>query len=128
MSDLDVCLREHTRGFGLAEFVASHQPWRKDKLARAAAALEGLRLHANEKGQIRASLASVAHIMGQSPRSVQRGVTDLAEYGAVAVDGDLSCGSVYRDQGYEWMSQPTITVHPELRYTTTYEKLGDHRP
>jgi hypothetical protein len=128
MDDLEVLKRETP--YGLAEFLAERGMQRKNTVVRAAEALEGLALHANENGQINAGLQTVARATGQGARRMQRAVHDLADIGAVEIDGSLETAPRWRDKekgwvGYDWRDRPTITVHPQLRAKTSVHRLGD---
>jgi hypothetical protein len=129
VSDLAVLERE--TGYGLAEWLAEKRTWRKDKVVRGAEVLETLALHADMNGQIRASLRTVASIMGGVHHSrVERGLRDLEECGAVEIEGSLETFARHYDRqtrswvGWEWKERPPITIAPELRAKNFTHPLG----
>ena len=99
---------------------AEEYSWRHDRLERAGAALEGLALHAGESGTVRASLSTVARVMGVRPEQVSRGVVDLIASEAVSVDRPLRLSrGAWRGDRYvralEWEERPTITLREHVR-------------
>jgi hypothetical protein len=123
MADLDVLRREAR--FGLAEWLAERGKMRKDKIVRAAEALNSIALHADQEGVFRAPLSTTARVMDMGARRVQRGVHDLAELGAVSVEGSIETRVCWFSKGLKWRKPPSITVHPDLRATDILHKLGD---
>ena len=100
--------------------------WAKAKLSgrrgamRAARAIEGLALHAAEDGTFGASVSKAARVMEIDPRGVQRAIEDLAEIGAVEVQGSLeTCEGRFYGRRYvrqfDWNERPKIMVNAELR-------------
>ena len=111
--------------YGLAEFLAERETWRKDKVVRGAEVLEGLALHAGADGTIQASLRSVARAMGVHHSRVERGLLDLVDCGAVTIEGSLTTEARWYGKGWEWTERPTIRIEPELRAKDTSRRLGD---
>jgi hypothetical protein len=128
MDDLDVFERETAHG--LAEHLAERGKCRFNRIVRNADVLENLALHAGEDGEIRASLRSVARIMGFHHSRVQRGARDLQEWEAIEIDGDLGIYARYYDPkenrlvGWDWEDQPVIRIAPKFRAKTKVHKLG----
>ena len=128
MDDLAVLERE-TR-FGLAEWLAENQKWRKDRVVRGAELLNALALYADMNGKVWASLRTIARVMGVHPSRVQRAIKDLEECGVATVDGSLETAPRYfnraakRHVGWDWKERPTITIVPELRAKDTTRRLG----
>jgi hypothetical protein len=125
----DLAVLERETPYGLAEWLAERGTWRKTKAVRGAEVLESLALHADMNGQIRASLRSVARIMGCHHSRVERAVKDLVECGVIEVEGSLDTHARHYDKekgwvGWEWKERPAITIVPELRAKDTTHPLG----
>jgi hypothetical protein len=127
MNDLEVLERETP--YGLAEWLAERRTWRKDKVVLGAEVLEALALHADRNGEIRASLRSVANIMGVHHSRVERGVKALEECGVIEIEGSLATYARHYDKekgwvGWDWEERPVIRIAPELRAKDTTHPLG----
>jgi hypothetical protein len=121
----DLTVLEREPRYGLAEFLAERETWRKDKVVRGAEVLESLALHAGADGTIQASLRSVARAMGVHHSRVERGLLDLVDCGAVTIEGSLTTEARWYGKGWEWTERPTIRIEPELRAKDTSRRLGD---
>jgi hypothetical protein len=132
MDDLVVLERDTPRG--LAEILAERNPrFRKDRVVRNAKLVEGLAIHADANGEIRAPLGAVARAMGLNRHTAPEALRDLHdEYGVVEiVGGTLETYSRHYDYktkryvGWEWKDRPAIRIIPELRAKDSYRRLGD---
>jgi hypothetical protein len=102
---------------------------RRDGRNRNAEVVEALALHADVNGNYAAPLRTMARVMRVPIKKVTRAVDDLLDCGAITVDKPLRTQSGvwrgnYFDRAEEWVDRPTITVHSDLRATTTQRRLG----
>jgi hypothetical protein len=112
---------------GLHRYVVKHcsridQVWRNEDV------IQALSVYAGPAGVFSPSLQALARVMGVPKMRVHRAITDLIEFGAVTVDGDLSTRVEWWFGRHEpdWRNQPSIILAPELRSAHKPEqRLGD---
>ncbi len=112
LTELDVIDRDPSPD--LEAFVEDHA-MRRDQARRGADVLQALSMHADHEGGIRIPLRSIARIMGTPVMRVARGLHDLEEFGAVAIDGDLASRRGWFSHQPEWKKPPIITITSTLR-------------
>jgi hypothetical protein len=124
LADLEVI--DHDPAPGLTDFVLRNWSWRRDRLRRDNEVLAAFANFTGSSGELRAPLRTVARVMGEDVKRVSRAVYDLAQIGAVTIDGDLAARRGWFDRHLEWSERPAIVLHPELRSTERQPtRLGD---
>jgi hypothetical protein len=124
LADLEVI--DHDPAPGLTDFVLRNWSWRRDRLRRDNEVLAAFANFTGSSGELRAPLRTVARVMGEDVKRVSRAVYDLAQIGAVTIDGDLAARRGWFDHHLEWSERPAIVLHPELRSTERQPtRLGD---
>ncbi len=83
--------------------------------------LRAIALHANDQGQLKTMLNTLALAVNTSPANVIPTILSLVSCGAIEIEGGaLSVDrwvyhGRYRDPNLGWVDPPTLTVSPELR-------------
>jgi hypothetical protein len=104
--------------------MATMRQVRRDRALRLAQALEGLSLHANDRGELGLQLQAAAQIMDldrrSAPTEVPKALRELEELEAIGVEGELDLvEGIFTPRyirGWQWKKTPLVVVRDQFRH------------